>query len=186
MMETRSRFVLVAVIAVFSCAVATRPARAASAEAIDAKVEAALQRLYTDVSGSRRIVEIAKGILIFPNVVKAGFGVGGEYGTGSLRVDGRSAGYYSTTAASIGFQIGAQTKSIVICFMTDESLAEFRKRSGWEIGVDGSVAIIDVGVGGSLDTTAAGKPVVGFVFGQNGLMANISLEGAKITKIEPD
>jgi len=129
---------------------------------------------------------VAKGVLVFPNVVKAGFGIGGEYGTGALLVDGKTADYYRTTAASVGFQIGAQTKAVILCFMTDAALTAFRESRGWEIGVDGSVAFVDTGAGGSVDTTTAPAPVVGFVFGQSGLMANISLEGAKITKIRPD
>jgi lipid-binding SYLF domain-containing protein len=161
-------------------------AHAVSAGEIDGKVDAALQRFYAEVPGARDFAARAKGVLVFPSVVKAGFGIGGEYGTGALRVDGKSVDYYSTTAASIGFQIGAQTHSVILCFMTDASLSGFRKSRGWEVGVDGSVAFIDVGAGGSLDTTTAVAPVVGFVFGRSGLMANISLEGAKMTKFRPE
>lgn len=161
-------------------------ASAASARDIDRKVEAAIQRFHAEVDGGRDFTRAAKGVLVFPNVVKAGFGIGGEYGTGALLVDGKTTDYYSTTAASVGFQIGAQTKSVILCFMTDAALTAFRASRGWEIGVDGSVALVDTGAGGSVDTTTAPAPVVGFVFGQTGLMANISLEGAKITKIRPD
>jgi lipid-binding SYLF domain-containing protein len=158
---------------------------AASAQDIDRKVDAAIERFHAEVDGGRDFTQAAKGILVFPSVVKAGFGIGGEYGTGALRIDGKTTDYYSTTAASVGFQIGAQTKAIILCFMTDAALSGFRKSRGWEIGVDGSVAIVDAGAGGSLDTTTAPAPVIGFVFGHSGLMANISLEGAKITKIRP-
>jgi len=161
-------------------------APAASARDIDRKVEAAIQRFHAEVDGGRDFTRAAKGVLVFPNVVKAGFGIGGEYGTGALLIDGKTADYYSTTAASVGFQIGAQTKAVILCFMTEVALAAFRASRGWEIGVDGSVALVDTGAGGSLDTTTAPAPVLGFVFGQSGLMANISLEGAKITKIRPD
>jgi lipid-binding SYLF domain-containing protein len=161
-------------------------ATAASAQDIDRKVDVAIERFHTDVAGGRDFAQRAKGILVFPSVVKAGFGIGGEYGTGALRINGKTADYYSTTAASVGFQIGAQTKTIILCFMTDAALAGFRNSRGWEIGVDGSVALVDTGAAGSLDTTTAPGPVVGFVFGQTGLMANISLEGAKITKIRPE
>jgi lipid-binding SYLF domain-containing protein len=162
------------------------PAAAASAIDIDRKVDVAIDRFHAEVGGGREFTEAAKGILVFPTVVKAGFGIGGEYGTGALRIQGKTKDYYSTTAASVGFQIGAQTKTIILCFMTDAALSAFRESRGWEIGVDGSVVLVDVGAGGSLDTTTAPAPVVGFVFGQSGLMANISLEGAKITKIHPD
>lgn len=160
-------------------------AAAAAAQEIDRKVDAAIDRFHAEVDGGRDFTHAAKGVLVFPSVVKAGFGIGGEYGTGALRIGGKTADYYSTTAASVGFQIGAQTKTIILCFMTDAALAGFRKSRGWEIGVDGSVAIVDSGAGGSLDTTTAPAPVIGFVFGHSGLMANISLEGAKVTKIRP-
>lgn len=161
-------------------------AAAASAHEIDRKVDAAIDRFHAEVEGGRDFTQAAKGVLVFPSVVKAGFGIGGEYGTGALRIAGKTADYYSTTAASVGFQIGAQTKTIILCFMTDAALAGFRKSRGWEIGVDGSVALVDAGAGGSLDTMTAPAPVIGFVFGHSGLMANISLEGAKVTKIRPE
>jgi lipid-binding SYLF domain-containing protein len=159
---------------------------AASAQDIDRKVDAAIERFHVEVGGGRDFTQSAKGTLVFPSVVKAGFGIGGEYGTGALRINGKTADYYSTTAASVGFQIGAQTKTVILCFMTDAALASFRQSRGWEIGVDGSVVVVDAGAGGSLDTTTAPAPVIGFVFGQSGLMANISLEGAKVTKIRPE
>lgn len=161
-------------------------ATAASRQVIDEKVDAALKRFYEEVPAGGDTAKSAKGLLIFPNVVKAGFGIGGEYGAGALRVDGKSVDYYSTTAASVGFQIGAEQKTIVLCFMTDEALASFRKSNGFEVGVDGSVAIIDSGAGGAISTATAKGPVIGFVFGRSGLMANISLEGAKISKIRPE
>jgi len=159
---------------------------AATKKDIDARVDTALERFYKDVSGGAELAKSAKGILAFPNVVKAGFGIGGEYGAGALRIDGKTVEYYSTTAASVGFQIGAESKTIVLCFMNDEALSTFRASNGFEIGVDGSVALIDVGAGGAIGTTTAREPVVGFVFGHTGLMANISLEGAKISKIKPE
>ncbi len=161
-------------------------ATAASRQEIDGKVDAALKRFYAEAPAGADAARSAKGVLVFPNVVKAGFGIGGEYGAGALRIDGASVDYYSTTAASVGLQIGAEQKTIVLCFMTDEALAAFRKSNGFEVGVDGSVAIIDSGAGGAIGTTMAKGPVIGFVFGRSGLMANISLEGAKISKIQLD
>lgn len=159
---------------------------AASKKDIDAKVDTALERFYKEVAGGSEVVKSAKGVLVFPNVVKAGFGIGGEYGAGALRVGGETVDYYSTTAASVGLQIGAESKTIVLCFMNDEVLASFRKSNGFEIGVDGSVALSDAGAGGAIGTATAREPVVGFVFGHTGLMANISLEGTKISRIAPD
>jgi lipid-binding SYLF domain-containing protein len=161
-----------------------RSSAAASAVEIDAEVDAALIRFYEEVPVARDLAKKAKGILIFPSVVKAGFGVGGEYGEGALRVGGRSVAYYNTAAASIGFQIGVQSRAEVLMFMTRDALDRFRASDGWEVGVDGSVAVVKVGVAGEIDTNTISDPVIGFVFGEQGLMANLSLEGAKITQLD--
>ena len=100
------------------------------------------------------------------------------------RINGQTVDYYSTFSGSIGFQLGAQAKSIVIAFMTDEALREFRNSKGWKVGVDGSVAIIDIGAGKSIDSTNIKDPVVGFIFNAKGLMYNLTLEGSKITKLD--
>ena len=121
---------------------------------------------------------------MFPSVYKAGIGIGGEYGEGALLVGGKTVGYYSTAAASIGFQLGAQKKSIVIAFMTAGALADFRKSDGWKAGVDGSVALIEWGVGEDINTIDIKDPVVGFVFSNKGLMYNLTLEGSKFTRLE--
>src|SRR5690606_23994435 len=126
----------------------------------------------------------AAGYLVFPRVIKVGVGVGGETGEGALIVDGKNAGYYRTASGSIGFQLGAQAKSIIIAFMTQEALDKFRKSAGWKVGVDGSVALIDIGGGLSIDTVNINDPVVGFVFGSKGLMYNLTLEGSKITRLD--
>jgi lipid-binding SYLF domain-containing protein len=165
-------------------AAAPQPVNAASAVEIDAQVDAALTRFYEEVPAARDLATKAKGILIFPSVVKAGFGVGGEYGEGALRVGGRSVGYYNTAAASIGLQIGVQSRAEILMFMSQEALELFQSSDGWEIGVDGSVTVVKVGVAGEIDTHTLSKPVIGFVFGEQGLMANLSLEGAKITKLD--
>jgi lipid-binding SYLF domain-containing protein len=120
---------------------------------------------------------------VFPTIVKAGFGFGGEYGEGAMRIGGKTVGYYNTLAASFGFQIGAQARSVIIMFMTPEALASFRRVDGWKVGVDGSVAIITVGAGGSIDTDKITSPVVGFVVDPKGLMYNLTLEGSKISRI---
>lgn len=157
---------------------------AASAEEIDASVNESLDLFAERVDGARNFLDQAAGYLVFPRVIKVGVGVGGETGEGALIVDGKTAGYYRTASGSIGFQLGAQAKSIVIAFMTAESLDKFRNSAGWKVGVDGSVALIDIGAGKAIDTTSINDPVVGFVFGAKGLMYNLTLEGSKITKID--
>jgi lipid-binding SYLF domain-containing protein len=121
--------------------------------------------------------------MVFPTVLKAGFGVGGEYGEGAMRVSGKTVGYYNTLSASFGFQLGAQARSVIIMFMTPEALAGFRRVEGFKVGVDGSVAIIVVGAGGSIDTDKVTSPVIGFILDPKGLMYNLTLEGSKITRI---
>ncbi len=154
----------------------------ASAAKIDRDVDRALE-LFNDIKGSDNVLTQAKGLLVFPAVIKAGLGIGGEYGEGALRVDGKTVDYYNTVSASIGFQLGVQKKTVVIAFLDENSLRRFRDSSGWEIGVDASVALIAIGAGGSIDSTSLNEPIVGVVFGQKGLMYNVTLEGTKITRI---
>jgi lipid-binding SYLF domain-containing protein len=130
-------------------------------EAASGSVRETLDRLYRRIPGSQHLVASSAGVLVFPTVVKAGFGIGGEYGEGELLVGGRMAGRYNTVAGSIGFQMGAQAKSVVIIFVTPHALETFRRVDGWKVGVDGSVAIITVGAGASLDTNNLTSPVVG-------------------------
>lgn len=158
-------------------------ARAASTAEIDAQVEDTLQDFFHKVHGSRELVARSTGVLVFPTVVKAGIGIGGEYGEGALLTRGRTIDYYNTVSASIGFQLGAQARSVIIVFMTPDALQAFRRVDGWKVGVDGSVAIITVGVGASIDTTRIVDPVVGFIFDNKGLMYNLTLEGSKISRI---
>ncbi len=157
---------------------------AASAAKLDRESDKALQVFQDDVNGAHVFLNQAAGYLIFPRVIKVGIGLGAETGEGVLRVGGQSVDYYRTTAGSIGLQLGAQAKSIVIAFMTKESLQKFRDSSGWKIGVDGSVALIDLGAGKTIDSTNIKDPVVGFIFGSKGLMYNLTLEGSKISKLD--
>jgi len=158
-------------------------AHAASKVEIDAKVKAALVSFYEQVKSGKELAGKAAGVLVFPEVYKAGIGIGGEYGEGALLIRGKTAGYYSTAAASIGFQLGAQIKSQIILFMTKASLRKFRSSDGWKAGVDGSVAVAHVGAGGDIDTNTVKEPVIGFIFSNKGLMYNLTFEGAKITKL---
>jgi lipid-binding SYLF domain-containing protein len=157
---------------------------AATAKEIDASVEAALDRFHKEVKGAKEFLVAAKGVLVLPKVVKAGFVIGGEYGEGALMIGNETVDYYSIAAASFGLQLGAQKKDIVIVFMQDDALNKFRESKGWKVGVDGSVALITVGVGESIDTEKIKEPIVGFVFGQKGLMYNLTLEGSKLTKLD--
>jgi lipid-binding SYLF domain-containing protein len=166
-----------------SLVVGSSMAFAKSAIEIDTSVDVALEQFEKDIKGGKEFLNGAKGVLVFPSVIKAGIGIGGEYGEGALRINGLTVDYYSTAAASIGFQLGAQSKRIIIVFMQNDALKNFQESKGWEAGVDGSVALIELGAGGTLDTTNIKSPIVGFVFGNKGLMFNLTLEGSKYTKI---
>jgi lipid-binding SYLF domain-containing protein len=157
---------------------------AKSAAEIDIGVQETLQRFHTEVSGGSKFLEKASGVLVFPSVIKAGAGIGGEYGEGALLVGGKTVQYYSTAAASIGFQLGAQSKSLVVVFLDAKALEDFRNSEGWKAGVDGSVAVVKWGVGEDINTIDIKEPVVGFVFGNKGLMYNLTLEGSKFSKIK--
>jgi lipid-binding SYLF domain-containing protein len=162
----------------------TGTSEARTAQEIDASANAALDRFYKQVGGSRELLQRAKGVLVLPGVIKAGIGVGGEYGEGALRVNGRTVAYYSIAAASIGLQLGAQKKDIIIVFLEESALNKFQVSQGWQVGVDGSVVLIDVGANASIDTSKINQPIVGFVVGQKGLMYNLTLEGSKISKLK--
>ena len=157
---------------------------ATSASNIDSSSNKALQVFKEQVNGSEVFLNQAAGYLVFPRVIKAGIGVGGETGEGVLRVGGSTVAYYRTASGSIGFQFGAQSKSIVIIFMTRDALNSFRSSEGWQVGVDGSVALIDIGGGKTIDSSNVRDPVVGFIYGSKGLMYNLTLEGTKFTKID--
>jgi lipid-binding SYLF domain-containing protein len=155
-----------------------------SAQAIsDGAIDATLREFYYHFRGSRALVKRAAGVLVFPTIIKAGIGIGGEYGEGALLIHGRRVASYNCVSASVGFQLGAQARSVIILFMTEDALAHFSRTDGWKIGVDGSVAFITVGVGGSIDTDRIVSPIVGFIFDNKGLMYNLTLEGTKISRI---
>jgi len=162
----------------------TTASYAASAREIDTSVNVALERFYKEVKGAKEFTKTAKGMLVMPGVIKAGLGVGGEYGEGALRVGGKTVDYYNVASASFGLQIGAQKKDFLIAFMTDEALKQFRNSGGWEAGVDGNIALINIGAGGTIDTASIKDPIVAFVFDVKGLMADVSLKGSKFTKLD--
>jgi len=178
---------LFATVLATSLVVAAAPAaRADDAAEINQKVAASLKEFRANTPPkSQAYLNKAAGILVFPSVVKAGIGVGGEYGEGALLVGGKTVEYYSVAGASIGLQFGAQSRAQIIAFMTPKALADFRKADGWKAGVDGSVALITLGAGGEVMTPDAdNQAVLGYVYGAKGLMYNLSFEGQKFTKLK--
>ncbi|HLJ61446.1 MAG TPA: YSC84-related protein [bacterium] len=157
--------------------------QAKSAAEIDASVDAALARFAKQVKGSEQFLHNAKAVLVFPSVIQAGIGVGGQYGEGAMRIRGKTTAYYSITSASVGFQLGAQTKDIIIALLDSEALRNFQNKEGWQVGVDGSVVLVNVGAAADINSMKLNQPIVGFVVGQKGLMYNLTLQGSKITKL---
>jgi lipid-binding SYLF domain-containing protein len=147
-------------------------------------IDSTLDRMYAQVGGSRELVAKASGVLVFPRVLAAGLVVGGEYGKGALRVKGANAGYYSIGSVSVGFQAGAQSKAMVVLFMTRDALDKFRASRGWDAGADASVALAKVGANGAIDISTATNPIQVIVLTNAGLMANLNLEGTKISTLE--
>ena len=176
----------VAAVSTFSSCTTSGPSSgdpAARRKAIDAEADRALSQLYEQVRGSRELVASARGTLVFPNVVSAGFIIGGTHGDGALRKAGATTRYYSTTAVSAGLLAGAQSRAVFYLFMNDDALKKFEASSGWTAGVDASVALLKVGANAQIDTETAKQPVIGFVLTNAGLMANISLDGTRIVPL---
>lgn len=157
---------------------------AGTAQEIDRDSDSALQKLYDSVPAAKEFSKIAKGILVFPDIVKGGLIIGGQYGEGALRINGKTTGYYSSVAASYGLQAGVQKFGYALFFMTDSSLEYLKKSEGWEIGVGPTLVVVDEGVAKSLTTTTAKSDIYAFFFDQKGLMAGIGIQGSKITRIE--
>lgn len=157
-----------------------------TAAEIDRDVDSAIQKLFASSSAAKELSKVSKGVLVFPNVIKAGLIVGGQYGKGALRVKDKTVGYYNTAAASYGLQAGAQSFGYALFFMTDSALEYLKTSSGWEIGVGPSIVIVDEGVARSLTTSTAKDDIYAFFFSQKGLMAGIGLQGSKITQIHPE
>jgi lipid-binding SYLF domain-containing protein len=158
-------------------------ASAKTAKEINTSVDACLDRFYKEINGGKELAGKAKGVLVLPGVIKAEPIVGGEFGEGALRVGGKTVSCYSLAAGSVGFQIGGDTKDIIIMFMTDAALKQFQSSKGWEVGVDNNVLLVNIGGGERLDFTKLNDPIVAFVFDVKGLMADVSLKGAKLTKV---
>lgn len=151
--------------------------------ALDAQANATLSRLYDTAPGSRELIARAKGVLIFPAVIGGSFMIGVEHGRGVLRSGERALGYYSTTGASIGWQVGGQSKAVIYVFNTQDALDKFLRSEGWSAGADATVAVGNVGANGMIDTQTMQAPVASFVMTNAGLEAGVSLQGSKITKL---
>lgn len=175
---------LAIVVCITSAAGISANAFAATAAEIDVSVSEAVEAFKKEVNGAEVFLAQAAGYLVFPRVIKVGIGVGAESGEGALRIGDKNVDYYRTTSGSFGLQLGAQAKSIVIVFMTKEALSKFQNSQGWKVGVDGSVALIDLGAGKTIDSSNIKDPVVGFIYGAKGLMYNLTLEGTKIHKLD--
>ncbi len=170
-------------LAALALAAAAPLASADSAQVIDTKVRLALEQLYAQVPGSRDLAARSSGVLIMPEVTKAGLIVGGAYGEGALLINGATVGYYSVAAASIGFQIGIQQTKHALFFLTTAALEKFRRADGWELGADAEFTVPDAGVNVNVSTQTQNKPVILVVFGQDGLLAGVSMEGSKYSLI---
>jgi lipid-binding SYLF domain-containing protein len=158
------------------------PASAASAREIDAGADDAIGKFEQEVKGGKSFIESSKGVLVFPRVLKGGAGFGGEYGEGAFRIKGKTVDYYSMLQGSFGFQLGGEIKTVYLVFLDEGAMTRFREGEGWKAGVDGSVSLVTLGAGGTIDTNNMKDPIVAFVLGQKGLMYNLSLEGTKFTK----
>ncbi len=153
---------------------------------IEKEVKSAIQKFEQEIQGGAKFLTKVKGYLVFPSVIKGGFIVGGKYGEGALRVSGTTKYYYSMTSASIGLQAGAQKYAMIIAFISETSLNNFIKSNGWEAGVDGSITIADWGASKDISSISFEKPIVGFIYGEKGLMASISIAGTKFQRILPN
>ena len=163
---------------------ATSPAFADDKAEIDASVSKALNQFYSLNAKNKELADKAAGMLIFPHITKGGVGVAGEYGEGVLQVKGETVDYYNIGSASIGLTLGVASRSEIIMFMNQESLDKFKNSSGWKIGVDAGIAVVTMGAGGQYDTKTLQKPILGFVFGEKGLIGDLSLEGSKISMMD--
>ena len=166
-------------------ALASSSASFASSEAeINERVSVTLQQFDSFNNANKALGQRAAGVLIFPRVTKGGIGVGGEFGEGVLKVNGKTVGYYSVASASVGLTLGLAKHSEIIMFMTQESLDRFTSQAGWSIGADAGITVVSGGPSASYDTQTDKKPILGFVFAEQGLIGDLSLEGTKISKIK--
>jgi lipid-binding SYLF domain-containing protein len=166
------------------CLLASTTTFADSKGEIDESVSQALKQFYAQDKKHKELADKAAGMLVFPRITKGGVGVAGEYGEGVLQVKGITVDYYNIGSASIGLTLGVASRSEIVMFMTQETLDKFKNSDGWKIGVDAGVAVVSKGAGGQYDSKTLQQPIIGFVFGEKGLIGDLSLEGSKITKMK--
>ena len=150
---------------------------------INTGVDNALAQLFQQVPGSRELVGQAKGVLVFPNVIEAGFVFAASRGEGALRIGGKTSSFHAMTSGSFGLQAGAQSTAVFLLFMTSDALTRFQNSSGWTADADASVTLISVGASAQVTTTTAQQPVIGYVLSNGGLMGSLSLGGTRITPL---
>jgi lipid-binding SYLF domain-containing protein len=182
-MGARSTAIHIVALAVILAINTVAPAQADDKAMIDANTDRALSWLRDNGNGVDELLEQAAGVLVFPDVVRMGFGVGGEFGEGSLLVDGETVDYYATAGKTFGLEPDTQFKAEVIFFMTEDALRDFRERRGWKVGVHGAVPLVSTGAGGQLDASQVNDPMVGLIFSEDGLVQGLALEGNRFTKI---
>jgi len=158
-------------------------AAAADAQELDRDVDATLQQLYAENAAARLLRDHAKGVLVFPSMLKAGFMFGGQIGEGALRRGGKTVAYYNSVAASYGFQAGLQKFGYALFFLTDSALSYLDKSAGFELGVGPSIVVVDAGVAKSMTTSTLTQDIYAFVFDQKGLMGGVGVQGSKIPRI---
>lgn len=186
---TRSRSPILAIMLAVATAMAfsvvpISPAHAATAADLDKDAVQALQTLYRDHPVAEQISKSAKAILVFPKIIKAGLVFGGSYGEGVLIEAGKANDYYNSVAGSWGLQIGAQSYGYVVFLMNQKALRYIHKSNGWEIGVGPTVVVVNEGVAKNLSTSTLKDDAYAFIFNQQGLMASVSIEGTKISRIK--
>lgn len=159
---------------------------ASSATQIDRNATQSLTSLYKNVPGAKALGDKSVGVLVFPNIVKGGFIIAGQYGDGALRKNGKSVAYYRSLAASYGFQAGVQSYGYVLFFMDNASLQYLDNSAGFELGTGPSLVVLDQGFGKNLSTTTLQSGIYAFIFDQKGLMGGVGIQGSKITKINPN
>ena len=168
--------------------VVPRVSSAATAQAIDASVDRILQLFKEKHKGGEGALKEAKGVLVFPEIIQGGFVVGGQYGEGALRIGSKSVGYYSIGSGSFGLTAGAESKALIILFLQEGPLNEFirdaRTDKSWQVGLNGSIVLVNVGGAGTIDSAMLNRPIVAFALNQKGLFLNLSLQGSKITKLK--
>ncbi len=179
-------YFVVAIVVVGAAMIFPLSSHAATAGEINRDVKNALKNLYQTTPAAKNMAKSAKGILVFPKIVKGGLIIGGQYGEGALLAGGKTSGYYTTMAASYGLQFGAQAFGYALFFMDNEGLSYLKKSDGWEIGVGPSIVVMDEGVARSFTSTTVQSGVYAFFFNQKGMMAGLGIQGSKITRFTPD